>query len=233
MEPQDKTQENTQNQQEIQSQDESSSNVSDVKEQTVEKKTGGINKYFILAGILALIIIGGIGYRVFLAPESARPVETGVERHITITTNANTWSFNPEFVEADQGDRIILTIVNEDDYDHGFAIDAFGISQRMPALGTIQIEFVVTKAGDFPYYCSVSCGSGEVDGEDRGHFDQIGRLHVRSIISETVDYAPEEPAVDFAVETRKAAMIQEADRYAEKFGFTDDVKAVIDEGNLL
>lgn len=212
MEPQDKTQENTQNQQEIQSQDESGSNVSDVKEQAVEKKTGGINKYFILAGILALIITGGIGYRVFLAPESARPVETGVERYITITTNANTWSFNPEFIEADRGDKVILTIINEDDYDHGFAIDAFGISQRMPALSTIQIEFVVTKAGDFPYYCSVSCGSGEVDGEDRGHFDQIGRLHVRSIISETVDYAPEEPATDFAEETRRAAMIQEASR---------------------
>jgi len=203
--------ENTEKQQEISSQETSSPHVDNVPQQVTEKKGVGINKYLVLAGVLGLIIVGGIIYRVFFIPESARPVETGIERHATITTKANTWRFNPEFIEADQGDKVILTIINEDDYDHGFAIDAFGISQRMPALGTIVVEFVVTKAGDFPYYCSVSCGSGTVDGEDRGHFDQIGKLHVRSILSETVDFGSSDPS-DFAEETRKAAMIQEASR---------------------
>jgi len=193
---------------------------------------GGVNKYFIIAGVLGLIIIGGIVYRTFFIPESAKPIVTGVERYITITTHANTWSFNPEFIELDQGDEINLTVINEDDYDHGFAIDAFGISQRMPALGMIQIKFVVTKAGDFPFYCSVSCGSGTVDGEDRGHFDQIGKMHVRSIISETINYGSTDTP-EVTLDPRESAMLQEANRYAEKFGFTSDVEAVIDNDNAL
>ncbi len=149
----------------------------------VEKK--GINKYALIGGIVLFIFIFGMIYNAYLVPEADKPVTTGIERTLSIITEENTWRFNPETIEADQGDRIVLTIVNEDEYDHGFAIDAFGISQRMPAKSTIVVDFVVTKAGEFPYYCSVSCGSGIVDGVERGHFDQIGRLHVRSLISET------------------------------------------------
>ena len=29
------------------------------------------------------------------------------------------------------------------------------------------------------------CGEGEVDGQKRGHFDMVGKIQVRSIISET------------------------------------------------
>jgi len=78
-----------------------------------------------------------------------------------------------------------MTVINEDDYDHGIAIDAFGITQRMPANSTVKVEFVATQAGDFPFYCSVPCGEGIVDGKKRTHFDMIGKLHVRSIISST------------------------------------------------
>ena len=85
----------------------------------------------------------------------------------------------------ERGDKVIVTIINEDDYDHGISLDAFGVSQRMPANGTITVEFVATQEGDFPFYCSVPCGEGEVAGEKRGHFDMVGKLHVRSIISAT------------------------------------------------
>jgi plastocyanin len=144
-----------------------------------------MNKYFILMGVVALIIAGGFGYRVFLLGEDSKPVTTGVVREITVIAKENTWSFAPEIVDVDQGDKIIMTVINEDNYDHGIAIDAFGVSQRMPANGTIKIEFVATQPGDFPYYCSVPCGEGDVDGGHRTHFDMIGKLHVRSIISET------------------------------------------------
>ena len=78
-----------------------------------------------------------------------------------------------------------MTLVNEDSYDHGIGIDAFGVSQRMPANSTIKVEFVVTQAGDFPFYCSVPCGEGNVDGVKRTHFDMIGNMRVKSLISET------------------------------------------------
>ena len=191
---------------------------------------GGINKYFIVGGILVLIIAGGALYRAFFVPEIAKPVVTGIVSNITIVVHENTWSFSPEFTEADQGDKIILTVVNEDDYDHGFAIDAFGISQRLPALGTIQVDFVVTRAGDFPYYCSVPCGSGEVNGESRGHFDQIGKLHVRSIFSETVSYSGEITESEKQA-SRNAAMIKETSR---ELGIAEDkIKIDIDNTQWL
>ena len=144
-----------------------------------------MNKYFIIAGIVVLILVGGVIYRVFLISDESRPVVTGVVREVTVTTGVDQWKFFPEFLEVDQGDKIIMTLINEDSYDHGIGIDAFGVSQRMPANSTIKVEFVVTRAGNFPFFCSVPCGEGNVGGEKRTHFDMISNIHVKSIISET------------------------------------------------
>jgi len=145
-----------------------------------------MNKYFIIIIIVALIVGGGIVYRLFLLPESAKPIETGVVKEITVTTGVDKWTFFPEEIELVQGDRLIMTLINEDDYDHGVGIDAFGQSQRMPAKKTIKLNFVVSKAGDFPFYCSVPCGEGHVNGEKRTHFDMIGTIHVKELITETL-----------------------------------------------
>jgi nitrous-oxide reductase len=140
-----------------------------------------MNKYFLLIGIVVLVLIGGIVYRVFLLPQSSVPVTTGVERNITLIAKKNQWRFDPEDVEINRGDKVVMTVVNEDDYDHGIAIDAYGVSQRLPAKSTIKVEFVATQEGDFPFYCSVPCGEGLVQGKKRTHFDMIGRLHVRGV----------------------------------------------------
>lgn len=142
-----------------------------------------MNKYIIVIVVAVVIIGAGIGYRVFFLPETSVPVTTGKVREITITSQKDKWNFVPEVIEVDRGDTIKLTVINEDNYDHGIAIDAFGVSQRMPANSTIHIEFVVTQEGDFPFYCSVPCGDGEVDGHKRGHFDMTGRIHVRGSAS--------------------------------------------------
>src|SRR3989338_591831 len=136
-----------------------------------------MNKYVVIIIVLVLLLGVGVAYRKFGVKEENRPVTTGIVKEVTITTKKNEWRWVPDIFEAVQGDKIILTIINEDDYDHGIAIEAFGVSQRIPANGTITTEFVVTQAGDFPYYCSVPCGDGEVDGVKRGHFDQVGKIH--------------------------------------------------------
>lgn len=141
-----------------------------------------MNKYFWLIILGVLIVGGGIVYRVFFLSEENKPVTTGEVKEFTIVAKKDTWSFIPETIEINRGDKIIMTVVNEDEYDHGIAIDAFGVSQRMPALATIKIEFVATQAGDFPFYCSVPCGEGIVDGKKRTHFDMIGKIKVRDII---------------------------------------------------
>ncbi len=144
-----------------------------------------MNKYFIIIIVLGFLIAGGIVYNKFGIKESDRPQTTGNVKEVTIIAKKNEWRWEPEKFEAVQGDKIILTIINEDDYDHGIAIDAFGVSQRIPANGKITAEFVVTQPGEFPYYCSVPCGDGIVDGKKRGHFDQVGTIHVKSLIKTT------------------------------------------------
>ena len=138
-----------------------------------------MNKYFIIIGIAVLIIGGGIFYRTVLLPQSSVPVETGVIKNFKVVAEKDKWRFAPETIEVDRGDRVKMEVVNEDEYDHGIAIDAFGVSQRMPAKSTINVEFVVTQEGDFPFYCSVPCGEGIVDGKKRTHFDMIGVIKVR------------------------------------------------------
>lgn len=139
-----------------------------------------MNKYLIIIGVVMLVIVGGVIYRVFLLPENYVPVDSGQVKNLTIVAKKNEWRFIPEDIELVRGDRVIIEVINEDDYDHGIAIDAFGVSQRMPANSTIAVEFVVTQEGDFPFYCSVPCGEGMVNGVKRTHFDMIGKLHVKN-----------------------------------------------------
>ena len=144
-----------------------------------------MNKYVIIIIVLGLLIAGGITYKKFGVKEADRPITTGNVKEVTIIAKKNEWRWEPETFEAVQGDKIILTVINEDNYDHGIAIEAFGVSQRIPANGKITTEFVVTQPGEFPYYCSVPCGEGIVAGKKRGHFDQVGTIHVKSLINKT------------------------------------------------
>ena len=141
-----------------------------------------MNKYVIIAITVVVLVGGGIAYKSFFASEQSQPQTSGKVREVTLTTKKDQWRWDPEIIEAEQGEKIVLTVINEDIYDHGIAIDAFGVSQRIPASQTIKIEFVVTQPGEFPFYCSVPCGSGEVDGVVRGHLDQAGKLKVRAVI---------------------------------------------------
>lgn len=137
-----------------------------------------MNKYVTILIVLAVILGAGIAYKQFGG--KAELELTGETKEFTIYNRENRWSFDPDTITVNEGDKVKLTLINQDDYDHGIAIDQFGVSQRIPAKGTITLEFVASTPGEWPYYCSVSCNSGIVDGKPRGHFDQIGKLFVKS-----------------------------------------------------
>ncbi|MBI2097628.1 MAG: cupredoxin domain-containing protein [Candidatus Vogelbacteria bacterium] len=141
-----------------------------------------MNKYVILIILAAVIIGAGVVYRGVIQDDAAKGIDTGVVRELTVIAKKNEWRFVPEEFEVNQGDTIKMTAINEDDYDHGIAIEAAGVSQKMPANSTVTFEFKVTKAGDYPFYCSVPCGEGEVNGVHRGHVDMIGVIHARSLV---------------------------------------------------
>lgn len=141
-----------------------------------------MNKYIYLIIGMVLILGVGVAYKNFGQKKENIGMHTGGVKEITIRAQKNKWNWYPEDITVNQGDTVKLTIINEDEYDHGIAIDAYGISQRVPALGTIEAEFVATQPGDFPFYCSVPCGEGVVDGKPRGHFDQVGKIHVTGMM---------------------------------------------------
>ncbi|MEK7531815.1 MAG: cupredoxin domain-containing protein [Patescibacteria group bacterium] len=137
-----------------------------------------MNKYITLLIALFVLVGGGLVYQQFFVKEENKPVTTGAVREFSVVAKKDEWKFEPDFIEVNRGDKIILHVRNEDKYDHGIAIDAFGISQRIPANQDITIEFVATQQGEFPFYCSVPCGDGMVDGIKRGHLDQVGKIKV-------------------------------------------------------
>lgn len=126
-----------------------------------------MNKFIVIAIFAAILIAGGITYSVyFRAPETAPIKPTGNVVEINITANKNVW--DPTLITVKAGDTVRIKLVNEDPYDHGFAIEAFGINKRMFAKQTDTIEFIASKKGDFVFYCSVPCGEGHF--EQTGHF---------------------------------------------------------------
>lgn len=128
-----------------------------------------MNKFIIIV-IFTVILIGtGITYSVyFRAPEIAPIKPTGNIVEINITANKNVW--DPVLITVKAGDTVKINLINEDPYDHGFAIEAFGINKRIFAKQNTSIEFTASKKGDFLFYCSVPCGEG--------HFEQTGHLIV-------------------------------------------------------
>ena len=72
---------------------------------------------------------------------------------------ARQFTFNPSTIEVNKGDKVRL-IVTSVDVPHGFAIEEYGINERLDVGKPKVIEFTADKEGAFTAFCSVFCGSG-------------------------------------------------------------------------
>jgi heme/copper-type cytochrome/quinol oxidase subunit 2 len=155
-----------------------------------------MNKYVILGLVILVMIVGGVIYKSQTDTDNCSP-SMGKNVTIDVRSKKLEWRFDPEVITVEKCDRVKMTVTNEDNFDHGVAIDALGISQRLPANGTIVLEFVASKTGEFPFYCSVSCSdskstgdllngqvqTGPYTGTFRGHFEHIGKFIVEMLKS--------------------------------------------------
>jgi heme/copper-type cytochrome/quinol oxidase subunit 2 len=78
--------------------------------------------------------------------------------------------FTPDRIEAVQDDLVRLT-VRSGDVMHSFNIDEYRIARRVPAGGSVTVEFRADRVGTFPFYCSIS--------NEPGHDRNRGQLVVR------------------------------------------------------
>lgn len=92
--------------------------------------------------------------------DAGTSVGADVVREISMTVRS--FEFVPSEVRVKEGERVRLVITNED-VPHGIAIPAFNVNQHIDEGGTATVEFTADKAGEYPFFCNVFCGSGHRD----------------------------------------------------------------------
>ncbi|MBI1970529.1 cupredoxin domain-containing protein [Candidatus Woesearchaeota archaeon] len=84
-------------------------------------------------------------------------------RTVEIDAVARNYEFVPDVIRVKQGDTVVLHMTAEDDgagSGHGVSIPALGVDITLRKGKTEDIMFVAKYKGEFPFSCSVFCGSG-------------------------------------------------------------------------
>lgn len=130
-----------------------------------------MNKYLSLSLFAVILFSSGFIYQEFYRPAEVGGVpSSGNTVEINMRVLKDEWLFEPGEIRVNPGDRVRLNIYNEDTYDHGFAIDVFGVNRRLFPQRTTIIDFNASLRGRINFYCSVPCGDG--------HYDQRGVIIV-------------------------------------------------------
>ena len=91
-----------------------------------------MNKFISISIFAFWLIVSGVVYQTFYRPAEIAPITpNGTIVAIPMRSVANEWRFDPDLITAQAGDTVILKIFNEDSYDHGFALEAFGVNKRL------------------------------------------------------------------------------------------------------
>ena len=77
----------------------------------------------------------------------------------TIKVKASQFKFDPVEINVKLGEKVKLEIESLD-VDHGFALPTFNVNAMLKAGTTTTVEFTADKKGNYPFFCSVFCGSG-------------------------------------------------------------------------
>ena len=107
------------------------------------------------------------GLWIVALPQPPEPEPAGRR---TFTLTARKFQFEPEVIDVRRNDIVRITITSAD-IDHSFTIDAYRIQKRIPAGGSVTVEFRADEVGRFPFYCSMRI--------DPGCQDMSGELIVR------------------------------------------------------
>lgn len=73
--------------------------------------------------------------------------------------NAYQFAFEPDIIEVDEGDEVLITITSTD-VGHGFALPDFGINRKIPPEESVTVTFMADKSGEFEFFSSVYSGKG-------------------------------------------------------------------------
>tara|TARA_Y100000310_G_scaffold341499_2_gene440830 strand:+ start:935 stop:1336 length:402 start_codon:yes stop_codon:yes gene_type:complete len=121
-------------------------------------------RYIYLFLVLGILVLSGCSTEVveedvpILEPDD--PDEEVVEGDtVEIDMVAKQFEFDPEVIEVNKGDTVILHITSVD-VAHGISIPEYGVDEFLGVDEEVTIEFVADKEGEFNFICNVFCGSG-------------------------------------------------------------------------
>lgn len=105
-----------------------------------------INKFFMGALIFALL-----ASPLFVLAQSEEPKDK------VITIDAQQFSYTPDTIEVNKGDRITIRLISTDVH-HGLYIDGYEVSTDARPGQDGSLTFVANDTGKFVMRCSVTCG---------------------------------------------------------------------------
>jgi cytochrome c oxidase subunit 2 len=97
--------------------------------------------------IIGLVVIGFC----LLATNSFAESEKVIE------VKAKKFSYTPNIIKVDKGDRVKIRLISED-VTHGMFIDGYGLETHANPGQDGYISFTADKTGKFAFRCSVTCG---------------------------------------------------------------------------
>ncbi len=89
-------------------------------------------------------------------PQKMLAVPSGTGEKV-IQMQASSFEFDPNVIQAHQGDHLTLVIRNTAGTAHNFTLkNPAGevlVSKDLPAKETVRVEVDLARAGDYPFYC--------------------------------------------------------------------------------
>jgi cytochrome c oxidase subunit 2 len=82
----------------------------------------------------------------------------------TIMLHTSNWKFAPNTIRLKKDENVSLHLMGIQG-NHGIAIPALGINQKMGQGDSTLVKVPTGKTGTFPFFCNVSCGPGHADME--------------------------------------------------------------------
>jgi heme/copper-type cytochrome/quinol oxidase subunit 2 len=114
--------------------------------------------YIFLSVIFVIVGVRWVRGKVQPNQQTTQPSISNQEiREIEVTAKQFEFSPNPIRVKLGENVRLKITSI---DVTHGFSLPEFGINETLNPNETVSVEFQATKKGEFPFTCSVFCGSG-------------------------------------------------------------------------
>jgi len=100
-------------------------------------------------------------FKNYVRPGKERVVREG-RKKVTIHSTAIRSHYSPEVISIKKGDHVTWHITNVEraqDQTHGFTVDTYNLHASIEPGETVTLNFVATKSGVFPFYCTEFCSA--------------------------------------------------------------------------